>query len=442
MDHPSAGAASTAALRSRGMRALLVLPVAALAAAVAAPAPAATVSPAKVRFPQVAVNAQGRTVVAWERLVKGRFAVEARIGGAPLQLGRTTTLATRGFKPQVAVGADGTVAIQWMQSGPGRDIRIRVAVARPGRGLGAPQTIERRKGLVTPLGIAVQPNGRVVALWQRGSRLAVALARAGHGFGRATNLAVTAPVTGASIATDPRDGAVVIPYGTPVSAAPPANQQAAVRTLAPSAAAFAAPIVLSATGPGTGAFNEARPVALSGPGGAAVAYSLSGDSRSLSLARRAADGSWPTRERIAALPAVENLFFSGLGATLLADGSAVAAWSVAQESGGGLGNVLASQTVASIAGASGAFGAPQALTPAGTRFGLPAVSGAGNEAFVASAESRGRVLICTRAAGATAFGAPVRLTAAGDGDVLLAAGGSHVLAAYQQGDRLRLRVVR
>lgn len=421
------------------MRSLLAVPSAGLAAlAAAAPAPAATVSPAHARSPQVAVSAQGRTVVAWERLIRGRYVVEARIGGAPLRLGRRTTLAARGFSPQVAVGADGTVAIQWMQSGPGRDVRIRVARARPGRGLGAPQTIEQRKGIVTPLGVAVQPNGRVVAIWRRASRLAVALARAGHGFGKASDLAVVGPASRGSIAIDPRDGTVIVPYGTPVGATPPTNQQAAVRTLAPSAKAFAAPIVLSATGPGAGAPNGAQPVAVAGPGGGAVAYAVPGDPGLMSIARRAADGSWPTRERIATLPSVENSFVDGLRATLLADGSAVAAWSVLREAP----SDVTSQTVASIAGRPAAFGAPQPLTPAGAQFRVPAVAAAANEAFVASAATHGRVLLCTRAAGASAFGPPVSITSDGDGDVLLAAAGARVLLAYQQRDRLRLRVLR
>jgi precorrin-3B methylase len=68
-------------------------------------------------------------------------------------------------------------------------------------------------------------------------------------------------------------------------------------------------------------------------------------------------------------------------------------------------------------------------------------SGRDDEAFVASATPRDPVLLAMRAAGAASFAPPVALTSSGDGDVLLAAGGSHVLAAYQQADRLRLRVV-
>src|SRR6476619_6063965 len=67
------------------MPTIRLLAIATLAAAAAAPAaapasaaPASTISPAHVRFPHAAVNARGATVVAWEHLTKGSFAIEAR----------------------------------------------------------------------------------------------------------------------------------------------------------------------------------------------------------------------------------------------------------------------------------------------------------------------------------------------------------------------------
>ena len=147
-------------------------------------------------------------------------------------------------------------------------------------------------------------------------------------------------------------------------------------------------------------------------------------------------------ELIETVPAIEDVFAEGLQATIAADGSAVAAWSVVQEASNGLGANLGSQTVASIAGRPAGFGAPVSLTPAGAKFGFPSIAAAGHEVFVASAEERGRVLLSTRAAGATSFGAPVRITGDGEGDALLAAGGTHVLLAYQQADRLLLKVIR
>ncbi|MDA0164612.1 hypothetical protein OM076_30365 [Solirubrobacter ginsenosidimutans] len=53
----------------------------------------------------------------------------------------------------------------------------------------------------------------------------------------------------------------------------------------------------------------------------------------------------------------------------------------------------------------------------------------------------GPVELFTRLAGATAF-TPTVLTPKGNGDAQLAAAGTHVLAAFQSGDRLHLTVVR
>lgn len=420
------------------MRTLPLLTMSALATlAVAAPAAAATISPAHVRFPQVAVNAKGRTVVAWERLSHGRFTVEARIGEAPTRLGSVRGLARIGYRPLVAVGADGTAAVEWTVPGPGRATRVRVAIARPGRGFGRARTVEQRKGNVWPTAIAIQPGGRVVAVWQRSSsRLAYALGLPGHRFGGGRALATTGSITRNSIAVDPRDGTVLVAYGTALRAAPPTNTQAAVRALTPAAQAFSDPVVLSALG----IAGEALPIAVAGPGGAGVGYTVSAGVPGLRFARRAADGSWAPPQTIAVSGA--GTFSAGLGVTLPADGAAVAAWTADTDPYEPMGLPLGRQPFMAVAPAGAAFGTRQPLAPAGRRFSDPSVAAAGGEAFVATAEQHGQVLLATRSAGAATFGALLTLTRKGDGDVQLAAAGSQVLAAYQQGDRLRLRIVR
>jgi hypothetical protein len=422
------------------LAAAVVFAVAALAAA-AVPAPAAVVSPTKVLSPQVAVNLDGATVVAWERLLRGDIAIEARAGDGPLELGRTRRLARRGHAPRVAVGADGTKAVMWFEE-DARGVRtVRVAVARPGHGFGRGQLVYRRRATVTTVGVAVQPSGRVVAIWQRAiGRLAFAVARRNHAFGRGRNLgAIRAPADG-TIPVDPRDGSVVLAYGTQVISSPPTNQQAAVRTLSLRGSSFSAPTVLS-QGPGTTPFGETYPAMVSGPAGTGVAYTQVGDPYSLNLVRRNADGSWAPVERISQAYDGAFDFPVGLQATLPADGSAVAAWSIETSAENGRGTI-ASRTAASIALPSAAFGPKLALTAAGGRFTRPAIAAAGSEAFVATAQAHGPVLLATRAAGAGAFAPAVALTGDGDGDVLLAAAGGHVLAAYQQGDRVHLEVVR
>ena len=421
------------------MRTLLSLTMAALAAlALTTPASAATVSPTHVRFPQVAVNAHGRTVVAWERQTHGRFTVEARIGERPAKLGRTYTLARLGYQPRVAVGADGTVAALWAQSGPGRDVRIRVAVAAPGHGFGRARTIEQRKNLFFPNAVTVQPGGRVVAIWPRSSGgLSYAIGLRGRRFGAARELTAIGPVGVPSVAMDPRDGTVLVAYPTPLGLQPPVNAQAGVRTLTATAQTFSEPTVLSATG----ISGEAVPTAVAGPGGSGVAFSITGDhDRSLRFARRVPDGGFAASQQIAAL--VPGTFAQGVGVGLPTDGAAVAAWSVLTDPYEPMGRPLGTQPFGAVALPGSAFGAAQALGPLGRKFSDPAVAAAGGEAFVASAVAHGPVLLAVRGPGAATVGLPVPLAGNGDGDVQLAAGGSHVLATFQVGDRLTLQAIR
>ena len=65
-----------------------------------------------------------------------------------------------------------------------------------------------------------------------------------------------------------------------------------------------------------------------------------------------------------------------------------------------------------------------------------------NEAFLATAKAGGPVVLSTRYAGDGFLHAPERLASKTDGDVLLAAAGKHVLAAWQKHDRLNVHVVR
>jgi hypothetical protein len=407
------------------------------AAALAAPAQAATVSPAGVRFPQLAVNAEGTTVVAWERLIRGRFAVEVRTGAGPGRLGPTRRLAARGYRPRVAVGADGTRAVQWMEYEGDRIQEIVAAVARPGHGFGRAQVLYRARRIVSPAGVVVQPNGRVVAVFSpKPTRLAYAMAPRNRRFGHNRALGIAGSIEDTAIALDPRDGAVVLAAGTAPSASPPTNQQAAVRTLATTSTTFSAPIVLS----DPSGLAEARPVVVTGSGATGVAYTQTTSSTTLTLVRRKADGTWAPRELIAAPVYGENVFTVDLKATLPTDGGALAAWTIDTEVGG-LGGSIAKQTVWSVAPPAAAFGAPAPITPAGEEYGATAVASAGADAFLATAKAHGPLILAMRSGGSRTLGPPRLLSGDGDGDVLLAAGGSHVLAAWQQHDKLRILTV-
>lgn len=181
---------------------------------------------------------------------------------------------------------------------------------------------------------------------------------------------------------------------------------------------------------------------VSGPGGTGVAFASTGEGAALTLVRRAADGSWIAPQRIGSANYASDTYGIGLYATLPNDGSAVAAWTIDHQYPSGTGNSISRQTAASIALPAAAFGPLQALTPDTQKFGVPAVASAGGEAFVATARPHGNLLLATRPAGGASLPGPTMLDSAVDGDVVLAAAGAHVLAAYQKGDRLRLKVVR
>ena len=329
----------------------------------------------------------------------------------------------------------------WSEEGA-RGVRsIRVAVARPGHGFGRGQLVDRRRANMAVVGVAVQPSGRVVAIWRRSSgRLAVALARRNHGFGRARNLAAISQPAAGTIPVDPRDGSVIVAYATPATSSPPVNPQAAVRTLTLSAGSFSAPTVVS-QGPGTSPFAQALPSMVSGPAGVGVAYTQSGDPSSLNLVRRNGDGTWATPERIGLATYGADTFATGLQATLPADGSAVAAWSI--QAAGRRPRRRGRQPdrrehrppVERVRAASGADARRRAVRSGGRRVGRRGVLRRDRP------DARPRAARHARG-GRCGFATPVALTGGGDGDVLLAAGGERVVAAYQQGDRLQLQVVR
>jgi hypothetical protein len=420
------------------MRPLPLAGTAAVAAVAicAAPASAATVSPSGVRFPQVAIAPGGRTIVAWERSTRGAFGVEARVGPGPRHLGARVYLASRAYSPKVAVGADGTAAVMWMQSGPGyRTSSLRVAIARPGHALSAGQLVDRRRGSLRPVGLAVQPTGRAVAVWTRGRRTAYALARRGRRFGAAADVAPGPWFAGGSVVTDPRDGAVVLPA---LAAASAFQTQVGAAVLTTSATTFAEQAV---AGPSTVSLGPG-PTAVTGPGGAGIAYAAVGDpERRVILVRRRADGSWAPAELVAAPLYPADDFVVDVSAALAADGSAVAAWSVQTDDPAGF-SIVATRTVAAIAGPGAAFGMPLALTPAGQRYSAPSVAAATGAAFVATARPHGPVLVSTRALGTPGFLPATTLASHADGDVELAAGGRRAVAAYQVDDHVRLTVLR
>ncbi|QEC50410.1 hypothetical protein FSW04_24365 [Baekduia soli] len=168
-----------AALARRPVRRLL-LPAAALALAVGAPAsaPAATwhapqtlTGPVSLSVPHVGLDARGDGVVAW---VAGDRRIVAALRRAGGRFGAARVIARaaahgRVLEPQVAVSSGGDAVVAWAEEAPGRPhFRIRAALAAGARAFAAPRTIggSTTAWRAQPRVVAA-PGGGLLAGWYR-----------------------------------------------------------------------------------------------------------------------------------------------------------------------------------------------------------------------------------------------------------------------------------
>jgi hypothetical protein len=260
--------------------------VCAAALAICAPALARVttplrVSPSGLQVQQSDVAVGGdRTVVLMAGYVAPARAADdwsllARLGegrrlGSPVRLTSGSVIAG-----QVAAGADGTAVAAWTIQAQRGVKALRVAVARPGHGFGRAQTLAQARSL-TLGGLGVTTSGRAVVAWRLGTSgtpVQVALAAPGRTFGAAQTLGVSRQY--APTVTVTPDGRIVVAWlNTPPAPQPPpaprptvTTARVLVRTLAPGAPAFG-----PATDLGALTVWYSGPGAASGPGGAAVTW--------------------------------------------------------------------------------------------------------------------------------------------------------------------------
>jgi hypothetical protein len=228
-----------------------------------------------------------------------------------------------------------------------------------------------------------------------------------------------------------------VAYGTRAAPGGP-NQQAAVAALGAGASRFAAPVVLTHTG----IDGEAVPQASAGPGGVAVAILLgASDPQTIQVTRRESGGTWSAPQLAVTIATAGGSRLPAAAVAVTAsDGSTAAAWLLGLDEDPSTGPARLQAFAAMVPPAGGAA-ASAAFTAADRRLTALALAAAGEEAFAATASPGGPVVLATRAPGGATF-APGALSPDGDGDVLLAAGGAHVLAAFQRGDRVRMAVIR
>ena len=404
----------------------------------ASPARAATtVSPSGVRSPVMAVDGKAGIAVAWERRVGQGFVVEARTGSGVRGLGRIHRLGA-GTGPRVAIGADGTRAVQWVDFTPRGVRRVRVAVARAGRGFGRAQVVESRRANLGTIGLAIQPDGRIVSVHRASSStIRVAMAPPGRSFGPRRVSVRTRSVGESSITLDPRDGAVLVGYSTPARLG--AASQVAVGSLPVGADSFSPPVLPSGD-PGE---SEESGTVVSGPGGAAVVFRrVERETRFIRVALRRADGTWTPPRTAGSLPIREDApFHAAETAALPSDGSLSVGW---LERRYDVDRLVSEQPFAAVAEAGSESGNLPAATPLAPRalqvggFGLAA---AGRDAYAGWAIA-GRVTVALRPQGAGGFTSTRTLSTQGDGDLVLAADGDRAYAAWQEGDRFRVTALR
>lgn len=143
---------------------------------------------------QVATNAGGETVAAWERVDASTRFVQAATrpaGGAFSAPADLSLFGADASAPQVAIDADGNAVAVWARfDGPTRVVQI---ATRPRDGaFGLPGTLSPGGGEARAPHVAVSPGGDMVVTWQRSdgaNTIVQAVARrAGAGFSATADL--------------------------------------------------------------------------------------------------------------------------------------------------------------------------------------------------------------------------------------------------------------
>ena len=239
--------------------------------------------------PSMAVDGQGNVVAAWRDYLPGRTGSVIRTStlsaGAwsPAQdLSPTTTHA---FEPEVAVDAKGDAAIVWTENIPSASGTHVVGSQRPAGGAWATSDITTGTGAGAAT-VAVQPDGRAVALWTQTGTVQTTDAPLGGAWGDARQLAASNGLN-LSAVVDTSGQVVAVWRGSGMSGA--STIETATR---PAAGDWGATTTLASTTTGL-AWQLDLGVGESGEALAAWVVSGSGTS-DLYTSSRATTGTWTT----------------------------------------------------------------------------------------------------------------------------------------------------
>lgn len=243
--------------------------------------------------PSMAVDGQGRVVAAWRDHLPGRTGSVIRTstlsGGTWSAAKDLSPSTTHAFEPEVAVDQEGDAAIVWTEDLGASSGRHVVGAQRPAGGTWATSDITTAAGAAAAT-VAVQPDGRAVALWTQGGTVQTADRTSGGAWTTPRQLSASNGLDLSAVAD--RTGQVVAAWRSASTTGPstietatrPANGDwTATSTLATATSGLAWQLDL-----GVGESGEAL---------AAWVVSGSGNSRSdLYTASRAPGGAWtPTK---------------------------------------------------------------------------------------------------------------------------------------------------
>lgn len=231
-------------------------------------------------MPSVAIDARGRSVVAWATSARSGARVLVRRGDASGAFGRAQVIGSHAvLGPSVAISSDGTAAVVWSDTGP-RSARLEISIARGGRAYSHARTLD--DGGISAAAVFVLAR-RIVVVWQRfdSNSVTYAVGTLKGRFRAARTLPADRNVS-ASAAVDSAGDVLLGLVGTPAGRVEYSLLRAGSDTFAPPRE-VPDPVADSSID-----VHVAALTAFAGPGGVALGYELQGPSESHLLVRGAA----------------------------------------------------------------------------------------------------------------------------------------------------------
>ena len=161
----------------------------------------------------VGIDADGDAVVSWLRFTNQHFRVHARTLSAGSALGQPLTLSGGGqdaFRPDVAVAADGSSVVAWQRS-DGSDFRVQAVALSPAGAPGTVKTLSARGSDASDPDVAIDAGGDSVIAWDRSSddRVHARTMTAAGGLGTREALSDSGRPAGQAQVAGDEDGAAV-----------------------------------------------------------------------------------------------------------------------------------------------------------------------------------------------------------------------------------------